>query len=165
MNALRCLGLTLFLIASAPAQAVQEGQAAPAFRAKLLDGSSFSLDTAQGDVVLINFWATWCAPCRKEMPALEAYYAAHRAQGLRIIAVSMDEAADEPKVRDLMSGYSFAAALKGDANFRGYGRIWRIPLTFVIDRGGKLRKDAWSGDAGLAIEDLESAVTPLLAPR
>jgi hypothetical protein len=74
----------------------------------------------------------------------------------------MDDPEDEAKVRQLMSTFSFLAAMARDANFKGYGRIWRVPLTFVIDRDGILRKDGWYGDAGIDLPMLEKTVTPLL---
>jgi hypothetical protein len=74
----------------------------------------------------------------------------------------MDDPGDEPKVRQVMATFSFPAALARDANFKGYGRIWRIPLTFVIDRDAILRKDGWYGDAGIDLPMLEKTVTPLL---
>jgi cytochrome c biogenesis protein CcmG, thiol:disulfide interchange protein DsbE len=129
---------------------------------KLLDGSPLSDADQHGDVVILNFWATWCVPCRAEMPALEDYYQKHRMEGLKVLAISMDDPEDEAKVRQVMAGFSFPAAMARDAIFKGYGRIWRIPLTFVIDRGGILRKDAWYGDAGIDLPMLEKTVTPLL---
>jgi thiol-disulfide isomerase/thioredoxin len=139
-----------------------EGKAAPAFDAKLLNGTSFSLDDAKGQVVVINFWATWCPPCRQEMPALDRYYQKHKDQGLRVIAVSLDEASDESKVSEVMQAFGFDAALVKNAHYHGYGRIWRLPLTFVIDRNGILRKDGWYGPAGIDQALLDNVVTPLL---
>ena len=127
-----------------------------------LDGIKHRLADFRGQVVLVNFWATWCEPCRAEMPAIEAYYQKHRAEGLQIIAVSMDDPKDEAKVREVMRAFSFPAALMRDASLKGYGRIWRIPLTFVIDRQGIVRKDGWYGEAGIDLPLLEKTVTPLL---
>jgi peroxiredoxin len=159
-----CIALLLFVSTVALARGPEVGKPAPEIHAKLLDGSEFrNADAIGRQVVILNFWATWCAPCRAEMPALEAYYQKHRAEGLAIVAVSMDEPEDEAKVRQVMSSFSFSAAMGRDAKFKGYGRIWRIPLTFVIDRDGVLRKDAWYGDAGIDLPMLEKTVTPLLA--
>jgi peroxiredoxin len=140
----------------------EEGKPAPAFDAKLLSGANFSLADAKGQVIIINFWATWCPPCRQEMPAIESYYKKHKGQGLKVIAVSMDEPADEAKVYEVMRGFSFDAALDKNAHHDGYGRIWRLPLTFVIDRKGILRKDGWYGPAGIDEPLLDNVVTPLL---
>jgi hypothetical protein len=96
------------------------------------------------------------------MPAMEAYFRKHREEGFRIVAVSMDDAEDVAKVREFMKAYSFDAALGGDAEFKDYGRIWRLPLSFIIDRHGILRKDGWFGQAGLDEASLEKDITPLL---
>jgi cytochrome c biogenesis protein CcmG, thiol:disulfide interchange protein DsbE len=152
--ALDCAGATL-----------HEGKPAPALEAKLLDGKSFSLQDAAGKVVVINFWATWCAPCRAEMPALDAFYRKHRDEGLVVLAVSMDEPDSEARVRDVMKAFSFPAALGPQSDFKGYMRIWRLPLTFVVDRSGVLRKNDWYGDPGIDEPLLERTVTPLLHSR
>jgi cytochrome c biogenesis protein CcmG/thiol:disulfide interchange protein DsbE len=161
-NNARIVLLALLLALHASAYAIEENKPAPAFTASLLDGNSFSVASAQGQVVIVNFWATWCPPCRQEMPAFESYYKKHRDQGLRIIAVSLDEPSDEAKVREVMSGFTFDAALERNTQHKGYGRIWRLPLTFVIDRKGILRKDGWYGPAGIDQPLLDKIVTPLL---
>jgi peroxiredoxin len=162
MRSFALLTLLLGLVVALSAHAIEEGKPAPAIETKLLDGTPFSLSAAAGNVVIVNFWASWCEPCREEMPALETYYEKHRAQGLKVVAISMDEPADEAKAREVMHGFTFPAALVRDANIKGYGRIWRIPLTFVIDRQGVLRKDGWHGDPKIDLPALEKTVTPLL---
>jgi cytochrome c biogenesis protein CcmG/thiol:disulfide interchange protein DsbE len=164
---MRVLNALLLFAATAVAQSVcaaEEGKPAPLFEATLMSGEKFSTADS-GDVVMIHYWATWCEPCRKEMPDIEAYYRRHREQGLRIVAVSMDDPDDIGKVRDVMRSYSFPAAMAADVKAKGYGRIWRIPLSFLVDRQGILRKDGWSGPAGLDDTSLEQEVTPLLKPQ
>ena len=145
-----------------PVFAATEGQPAPPIQAKLLDGTTFNLADDKGKVVIVNMWATWCAPCREEMPALDAYYRKHRDQGLVLVALSMDDPKDEAKVRKVTQSYAFPVGLELDTYLKGYGRIWRLPLTFVVDRQGILRKDQWYGDPGLDAQQLEQTVTPLL---
>src|SRR5258708_2223417 len=116
----RILPAFLLLVAfQCAAASLQEGKPAPALEAKLLDGTSFSLHDAAGKVVVINFWATWCAPCRAEMPALDAFYRKHRDEGLVVLAVSMDDPESEAKVRAVMKAFSFPAALGPQSDFKG----------------------------------------------
>jgi cytochrome c biogenesis protein CcmG/thiol:disulfide interchange protein DsbE len=143
--------------------AATEGKPAPALQGKLLDGTAFRLADDAGKVVVVHMWATWCVPCREEMPALDAYYRQHRDQGLVLIALSMDDPKDDAKVREMMKVYSFPVGMARDADMKGYGRIWRLPLTFVVDRKGILRKDQWHGDPTLDAPLLEQTVTPLLS--
>ncbi len=149
----------------APRRAADEGSPAPPFEAQLFDGKPFSLAGETGKVVVINFWATWCAPCRAEMPALDAYYRAHRSEGVEILAVSVDSPKDEAKAREVMKDFAMSAAFARESSFKGYGRIWRLPLTFVIDRSGVLRKEGWYADPGIDAALLDAVVTPLVRPR
>jgi peroxiredoxin len=145
--------------------ALDEGKPAPPIEATLVDGTHYSLAEQHGKVVIVNFWATWCAPCRAEMPAIDAYLRKHHGEGLEVLAISMDEPGSEEKIRNVMRAFSFPAAIGPRTEFKGYQRIWRLPLTFVIDRDGTLRKKDWYGDPGIDEALLESTVTPLLAKR
>ena len=153
----------LLLPAAVPAAAeLREGMPAPAIRAELLDGTRFDSATHAGKVIVLNFWASWCKPCREEMPALDAYYRAHRAEGLEMIAISIEEPDDIAKVRRAMKDFSFPAALASAARTEGYGRLWRLPVTFVIDRRGILRFDGLKYAKAMDLPALERIVTPLL---
>ena len=160
LKSLLLLALTLLLPISS--FALSEGKSAPALDGKLLDGTPFSLAREKGNVVIINLWASWCSPCRSEMPAIERYYQLHQAEGLKVIAISMDDPADEKEVRSLMTRYTFPAALIRDIHMEGYGEIWRMPMTFIVDRNGILRKDGSVGEPKVDFERLEQQVTPLL---
>jgi thiol-disulfide isomerase/thioredoxin len=145
---------------------LQLGVSQPQYQAKLLDGQTV-LSSAQlkGRVVLVNFWATWCAPCKEEMPAIEAFYQAHKDQGFEVLAVSMDDAKNLNAVKAYAKPFSFSLAHKSDANMAELGRVWRLPSTFVMDRDGVLRKNGHVGDAAVTSEMLESLITPLLQKR
>lgn len=139
------------------------GAQAPEVLAKLLDSpAQFRLSAQRGKVVIVNFWATWCAPCLAEMPALQAYYDKHRGEGLEILAISMDDKKDLAAVRSVARNFTFTVALKSEADFRGLGRIWRMPSTFVVDKRGILQRHGSTGDAEVNLPVLESLVTPLL---
>ena len=150
-------------MASVPAWAVDVGQPAPTLTAKMLNGDTFDLKGEVGQVVIVNFWASWCEPCREEMPAMESYYQQHKGEGLRIIAVSMDDPADDPIVRKIMANYSYPATFQRDAHFKAFGRIWRMPMTYVIDRHGMVRKDGSVGEPKVDLTLLDKLITPLLA--
>lgn len=139
-----------------------EGRLAPAFDITLLDGSDVTLDAVRGEVVLITLWATWCGPCRHEMPVLDAYYRKHRNQGLRVVAVSVDDPFAEAEVRRFMAPFALPLALAHDAHLGHYGKIGRIPLSFLIDRNGVLRRSGWFSETSQFGSDLERVITPLL---
>jgi thiol-disulfide isomerase/thioredoxin len=86
---------------------VAVGSAAPPFSAQTLDAAPVTrtLDDYKGQVVLLNVWATWCAPCREEMPSIQALHEAYGKRGLRVVAVSVDAPGEEQKVRDFARQY------------------------------------------------------------
>lgn len=137
-------------------------RAAPPLSATLLDGRGYTLAQHAGKVRIVNFWATWCAPCREELPALEAFRLKYRERGLEVLAISLDAPGQLAAVRAALQGYGFAAALSSQAAYDGYGRIWRVPTTFVIDRDGRWRIDLDPGAAALDAAWLERHVAPLL---
>jgi thiol-disulfide isomerase/thioredoxin len=130
--------------------------------ATLLDGSAFSTQAVKGRVLLVNFWATWCAPCRAEMPEIEAYYQAHRGAGLDVLALNMDELADEAKVREAAKPFGFPVAMMKTAKLSGFGRIWRMPVCALFDREGRLVKQDWFIQPKLDAAALDEVIKPLL---
>lgn len=147
------LGHTSHALAEAPKASIA---------ATLLDGSTFSTETLKGHVLLVNFWATWCAPCRAEMPEIEAYYQAHHAAGLDVLALSVDELADESKVREAAKPFTFPIAMMKTARMSGFGRIWRMPVSAVFDREGRLVKQDWFIQPKLDAAALDTVIKPLL---
>lgn len=141
---------------------LQTGQPAPNIEGTLSDGKPFSLNTNKGKVVLVNFWASWCEPCREEMPIIESYLKKNRAKGLEVLAISMDKPSDLEQAKKIMQNYSFLYADKKQMDYSGYGRIWRIPSTFIIDKQGILRKNGLTGEPQVDLKILEETVTPLL---
>jgi len=102
-----------------------------------MQGKSWTLRSLQGQVVLVNFWATWCPPCRKEMPDLEALYRRFKDQGLVILAISDEEAA---KVKSYLAEkpVTYPILLDPGRKVNDLFLINGIPKSFVYDRKGKL---------------------------
>ena len=135
----------------------------PMIQAKLLDGAgNIQIGPGTGKVAIVNFWASWCAPCRAEMPAMQSYYDKHKSQGLVVLAVNMDDAGDLADMRKVARSFNFPISLKNDTDFKGLGRIWRMPSTFVVDRHGVLQKNGHEGKPTVDLDSLEALVTPLL---
>jgi len=147
----------------AQAQELKLGQPAPPLVLHTLDGQRIATRDLLGQVVIATFWATWCAPCREELPLLSAYAANHAQQGLRVLGFSLDGPEDLAKVKKVAANLSFPVGLLGNPWAGDYGRIWRIPVSFVIDRKGRLADNGWD-DAKPAWtrERLQQVVGPLL---
>ena len=117
------------------------GEPAPPYAAVTLEGDTVSLASLQGSVVLLNFWATWCAPCRYETPFLQSLAEEHEAEGLRVVGVSMDTGSPEELVREFMEEYGVTYTILLDPSMNGMDtyQIMGLPGTFLIDRDGVLR--------------------------
>ncbi len=108
-----------------------------------LDGKHISTTDLAGNVVILTFWATWCGPCRQELPLLSEYAAQHAGQGLVVLGFTLDPAEALPKVQKVAQTLSFPVGLLENSTLPGYGRIWRIPVNFTIDPQGRLIDDGW----------------------
>ena len=115
------------------------GFKAPAFTARNLRGQRVQLADHMGKVVILNLWATWCGPCRVEMPGMENLYRRYRAQGLEILAVSLDKGSSD-KVKTFADEYrlSFPVWLDSDRQVESRYHTLTIPTTFVIDKQGMI---------------------------
>jgi cytochrome c biogenesis protein CcmG, thiol:disulfide interchange protein DsbE len=142
------------------------GQPAPPLKVPQLDGQPFDLARLRGKVVLINFWATWCSPCRIEMPTLEALYRRYHARGLELLGLSIDAAPDAGRVRQVMRRFSYPGALASAAWVNGFGEPIAVPVTYVIDAHGVIRAQLQAeGPSGVSRRALDAAVLPLLPKR
>ena len=113
------------------------GFKAPKFTLKNLQGKLESLESYSGEVVLINFWATWCVPCRVEMPSFESLYRRYRAKGLTVLAVNID-GTDVDKVQEFVKSrqLTFPILLDTEGRVEKLYPSFTIPATFVIDKLG-----------------------------
>ena len=142
------------------------GRPSPQLVVPQLDGQEFNLAKLRGKVVLVNVWATWCSPCRSEMPTLDAFYRRYHSRGLIVLGLSIDEAPDAAQVRQVMRQFSYPAALASAARVNGFGDPVAVPITYVIDSRGVLRAQLQAeGPSGVSRQALEQAVVPLLARR
>jgi peroxiredoxin len=118
---------------------VGERLPAPDFTLSTPSGASLSLTELRGKVVLLNFWATWCVPCRKEMPAIEALYQRYKDRGLEVVAISLDKLAAAPVEAFVQEvGVTYRVALDPTwATARTYG-VRGLPATFLLDRAGNV---------------------------
>ena len=132
---------------------------APPFVVTALNGETFDLGKLRNQVVLLNFWATWCEPCRKEIPRLSAFYRRYHDRGLEVIGVSIDRPEDLQKVRKQMASIAYPVAVLKDISVNGVGKVEGVPVTYVIDPNGVIR------DKFIEVRNelLNDVVVPLLS--
>lgn len=139
------------------------GQLAPALLVATIDGGTFDLAAQRGHVVLVNFWATWCPPCRHEMPVVDAFASRHRADGLVVIGLSVDRRRDKREVIDVMRPFGYLAGIADGAKANGFGPPQALPMTYLIDAAGVVRSVIVPGRGELTDEMLEAAAAPLFS--
>jgi thiol-disulfide isomerase/thioredoxin len=146
--------------AATPATANANYEVAPDVEFQTLGGQPFRLKELQGQVVLLNFWATYCIPCREEIPALNALQSELQAQGLKIVGASLDDTADDVNAyQQAVAKFEYQVLLGGsDAKVKYAQQV--LPTTYLIDRQGRIRQKIIGArdKAGW-----EAAVKPLLA--
>ncbi|MEN8173277.1 MAG: TlpA disulfide reductase family protein [Chloroflexota bacterium] len=132
---------------------------APDLALTSIDGNIESLDDYKGQVILVNNWATWCPPCRAEMPELEAYYQSKKNNGFVLIGISAGDPADQ--VQSFIADYDLTFPMWLDPTMKSLDAFnaRSLPSSFVIDQTGTIRL-AWTG--AISLDMLEKHVTPLL---
>ena len=125
-----------------PAAPAGTAVAAPAWKLKDVDGNVVSSESFKGKVVVVDFWATWCGPCRTEIPGYIALQKKYAGDGLVVIGISVDRDANAPQtVKNFMEklGVNYTMVLADDAVQAAFGGTEYIPTTFLIDREGNIR--------------------------
>ncbi len=138
---------------------VEVDYAAPELNLQDLSGKAVSLQDYAGRVVLVNLWATWCPPCKEEMPALQSFYEERQAQGFVLLGINQEETAEV--VEPFVASYGLTFPIWLDENYLAQ-RLFNtsnLPSSFVIDRNGRVRL-AWVG--GVSEKFLERYVTKFI---
>lgn len=154
------LALAIPVVTSAgAAQRPVVGAPAPDFDLTLVDGGKVSLADLKGQVVVLNFWATWCVPCRTELPTLDAYYAMQQKHGLKVYAITTEDSVPLPRLKKLFA----AMAMPSVRRIKGpYGPLTGVPTNFVIDRAGVLR---YAKSGAFDLNALNALLVPLLREK
>ena len=140
---------------------VETRERVPRYALTALDGTPLTPDTLRGKVVLVNFWATWCLPCRVEMPLLQRMSERHRDAGLIVVGLSVDREGED-SVRTFLRerGVTYPVAVVGADVERAFGGVRGYPTSMLVDRGGVVRHVVIGP---LAAASFEPAVRRLLA--
>jgi peroxiredoxin len=146
-------------VTAMPAMATEPrvGQPAPDFQLTLVDGTHVRLSELRGQVVVLNFWATWCVPCRMELPMLDGYYRVVQSHGLRVFAATTEDSVPLFRLQRVFAAMAIGAV----RNLRGpYAPIrGAVPTNFVIDRAGRVR---YAAAGAFDLDDLNRVLIPLL---
>ena len=142
------------------------GDPAPPFTASTLDdGSSVSSGELLGAPWLLNVWATWCAPCRQEMPELQELHDAYSEQGFRVVGVSVDGRSDGPLIKEFAAevGVSFPLYHQPSMEIMDLYFLNGLPASFLVDAEGRIARK-WPGQFHPMADDVKADVEALLEP-
>jgi len=135
-----------------------QGMPAPALAGRSFGGEAFDLSNWRGKVVVLNFWASWCGPCRDEMPMLDALQRDYRERGVVVLGLSADDRHDRRDALAASQGVAYMTGMLAESSVNGFGAPQMLPLTYVIDRAGKLSAVLRANRGALSAGELRVAV-------
>jgi peroxiredoxin len=152
-------------IVSVSATALEEGQPAPDFTLPVLDGegNEITLSDLQGEVVYVDFWASWCLPCIRSLPEISTLYEQYRDQGFEVIAITIDNPLEDATefLQDLDAPLGYRIAADADADVMDAYGVRGMPTSFLVDRDGVIRM-IHEGYRDGDLQRIENELTPLL---
>jgi cytochrome c biogenesis protein CcmG/thiol:disulfide interchange protein DsbE len=159
---LLCLyAIPLALLGAAPGGGKPKiGEPAPDAEFFMTDGTRIQLSDLRGQVVVINFWATWCIPCRTELPLLDTYYRVQQKHGMRVIAVATEGSVSERKLKPLFGLLEIRSARRIKGSYAPIDHA--VPTNYIIDRAGIVR---YAKAGALKLDTLNSVLVPLLREK
>lgn len=134
----RIFGFLLAVVFSVSIQAKEMSGPAPDFTLPAIDGSKVKLSDLKGQVVMLNFWASWCGPCRQEMPLLNDIYKHYKKAGFVLLGVNLDESIDDAEGFMKKTPVNFPVLLDSDGKVAGLYKNQAMPSSYFIDRKGNL---------------------------
>jgi cytochrome c biogenesis protein CcmG/thiol:disulfide interchange protein DsbE len=148
----------LFTASTVQARPPRVGETAPDFTLTMIDRSKVSLSELRGQVIVLNFWATWCGPCLTELPVLDTYYKLQQRHGLRVFAIENRDHNSVPlsKLKSFLAKLTIPSARRIQGPYRP---LEGIPTNYVIDRNGIVR---YAKAAAFDLDDLNTVLVPLL---
>ncbi len=150
------MACAVVMTASTATAGVKIGEHAPPYELTLIDGTKVRSADLRGQVVVLNFWATWCAPCKAELPLLDTYYRLRKDNGLRVFAVATEDSLPAFRLKPLFAAMAIQSARRIKGPFAVMGAL---PTNYIIDRAGIVR---YAKTGAFDLDDLNGLLVPML---
>ncbi|RXD06991.1 TlpA family protein disulfide reductase [Sphingomonas sp. UV9] len=144
------------LLATAATAAIKVSDQAPDYELTLIDGTKIRSADLRGQVVVLNFWATWCGPCKAELPLLDNYYRLRKDHGLRVFAIATEDSLPAFRLKPLFAAMAIPSARRIKGKFVVMGAL---PTNYIIDRAGVVR---YAKAGAFDLDDLNRILVPML---
>ena len=153
---IKTLALSAGAVLTIGASAPKVGDVAPNFQLTMIDGTKITLDQLRGQVVVLNFWATWCGPCKQELPLLDRYYDLQKGHGLKVFTIATEDSVPPYMLKKLFAIMKIPSARRIKGN---YPVLTGVPTNYIIDRSGHIR---YAAAGAFDLDTLNQEIVPLL---